>query len=127
MNNTTPEANEQEQAAPVNQIENGKIAALHLNNGLTIVGRIDDQTEDGFVIYMPCELMVGMNQQRQMDFAFVPWLAVGGLFPPLKQATVPYDLITMPRGAVPAPIEARWLEMTSGIAVAPKQGIILTN
>lgn len=104
---------------PCPDLEDGAIIALHLHNGLTVIAKLIEQNEEGFAVKRPTQIAVAPQGTTLM-----PWLSVGGTFPPLEQATIPYDLVTLPREA-PGQYEELYRNMTGDIAVPQKQSLII--
>lgn len=107
----------------MDEILDGSICALHLTNGTTIVARIDEQNDDGFVCWRPMEFTEVMTQQGPAR-VLIPYLSMGGVFPPLEVATIPYEMVVMPRQA-PEKIEAGFRETTGLLAVVAKPSLII--
>lgn len=102
----------------------GTVVILHMTNGQPVVGRLQEYDADnnGVTIYKAMELnfMQHPSKQGAVSVQFTPFLAFGGILPPLE--LMPLDLADMlfvRAGAqVPKQIEDGYLQATSGIALA---------
>lgn len=101
----------------MNELKVGDVLILHLLTGTHVIGKIEGQTEDGFILNRPCDFIARRNDETQStDVGFAPWLTLGGSLPAFESAVVPYNAILMPREA-PAKIATGYLTAVSGIQI----------
>jgi hypothetical protein len=105
----------------------GSVIAVHLSNGQTVLGRAmaTPPGSDIIRIKKPMALIVQQGQQQgQLAVSMMPYLT-NGVFPVLEQFDFEqYQVIHL--RPVPDRLEKMYIEMSSGIAIAPAGSRIAT-
>jgi len=103
-----------------NPLNGGSVIAVHLANGQTVLGRAMATPPGSDIIRVkkPMALIVQQGQQQgQLAVSMMPYLT-NGVFPVLEQFDFEQHHVVHLR-AVPERLEKMYIEMTSGIAIAP--------
>lgn len=103
----------------------GQVVILHMTNGQPVIGKLAayDADDNGIVMHKAMELNFVPNPRSpsQVGVQYTPFLAFGGILPPLENMPISLaDTLLMRSGAqVPKTIEDGYLQATTGIATAP--------
>lgn len=107
-----------EEVQTANTVFVGDVATVHLISGITVLGKLLGSDEYSIRLKKPMSLLVQPNgQQGQLAVSMMPYLSMG-VFPALEELSIDYQHIVLTRPA-PAQMEKLYVEMTSGIAIAP--------
>lgn len=115
----------------------GKVVILHMTNGQPVIGKAVAYNEDTneLTLNRAMELMFMQNprQPGQVNVQYTPFLAFGGILPPLENLPVSLadTLLVRSDALVPKTIEDGYLQSVSGIQLAsqgsPAQGLQLVK
>lgn len=98
----------------------GSVIAVHLANGQTVLGRALPTPFDSDMVRIkkPMSLIVQPGpQQGALAVSMLPYLS-SGVFPVLEEFEFEQTHVMLVR-AVPAQMEKMYVEMTTGLTIAP--------
>jgi hypothetical protein len=102
-----------------------KVVILHMTNGQPVIGKVAEVRPDAneIVLYRAMELMFMQNprQPGAVSVSYTPFLAFGGVLPPLEKMPVSLadTLLVRSDNLVPKTVEDGYLQAISGLQLAP--------
>lgn len=102
----------------------GEVVILHMTNGQPVIGRVVkyNAEDNEVVLYRAMEMMFLPNPRSpdQINVQFTPFLAFGGVLPPVENMPISLaDTLLLRSGAlVPKTLENGYMQSISGIQIA---------